>query len=162
MPKESRMIETRIVQMKAQLQTAGMFIALCGITMGIAGCGGPGGPARYQVSGKVTFGGKPVPYGTIFFTPDTSKGNKGPQGVAQIKDGKYDTAVDGKGPVGGPVVVKIIGYETLSTDEENPSKPLFQDWTTNVDIPENASTQDFEVPADAAEQKESQKKDVEA
>ena len=162
MPKENRMIETRIVQMRAQLQTVGTLMALCGITMGIAGCGGAGGPARYQVSWKVTFGGKPVPYGMVYFSPDASKGNKGPQGVAQIKDGKYDTALDGKGPVSGPVVVKIIGYETLSSDENNPSEPLFQDWTTNIDIPENASTQDFEVPADAAEGTESQKKDVEA
>jgi hypothetical protein len=49
-----------------------------------AGCGSnpDEGPTRYQVSGQVTFDGKPVPTGSItFVTPS------GPSGSAQITDG---------------------------------------------------------------------------
>ena len=39
-----------------------------------AGCG-EAGPARYHVSGKVTFNGQPVPAGQIVFEPDPTAGN---------------------------------------------------------------------------------------
>jgi len=50
----------------------------------LAGCGGPAGPARYRVSGTVTCGGVAVPHGEILFSPDGSRGNTGPQGIAII------------------------------------------------------------------------------
>ena len=46
----------------------------------------------YTVSGTVTFNGKPVPMGLVFFDPDTSKGNSGRQGFANIQGGKFTTA----------------------------------------------------------------------
>ena len=53
----------------------------------LVGCG-DGGLKRYRVSGDVSFQGKPVPAGSIIFTPDTAKGNAGPQGTANIIDGR--------------------------------------------------------------------------
>src|SRR5690348_2686083 len=86
---------------------AGVLAALvCGLA---AGCGGGKG---HRVSGKVTFKGAPVPAGRIYFTPDSTKGNTGPTGYADIKDGAYDTAAaGGQGVTGGPVVVAIEGND---------------------------------------------------
>jgi len=75
----------------------------------LAGCGG-GGPKRHRVSGTVTFGGQPIPYGEVVFTPDAAKKNSGPQGKAPIKDGKFDTSFsDGMGAGSGPTVARVNG-----------------------------------------------------
>src|SRR4051812_20918005 len=64
------------------------------------GCG-DGGPKRARVTGEATFDGQPIPHGNVVFTPDGSKKNSGPQGIAEIRDGKFDTgATDGKGVSG--------------------------------------------------------------
>ena len=57
----------------------------------LAGCMGDPGPKRYRVSGEITFDGKPVPHGEIVFTPDSGQGNSGPQGIAIIQNGHFDT-----------------------------------------------------------------------
>ncbi len=116
----------------------------------VLGCGGGAGDVdRYDVSGTVTFDGKPVPSGTITFLP--AQGNTGPGGNANIKDGKYDTAIDGKGPTGGPHDVVITGFDgNADPGNEMPlGKPLFSEYKTKADLPKEKATQDFEVPADA-------------
>ena len=117
-----------------------------------AGCGGDG---SNRMSGKVTFNGKPVPAGKIYFTPDGSKGNSGPAGYAEIKDGEYDTST-GKGSVKGAVIVAIEGIdpgqagakEKGDTSGEATVKSLFGRYETKLDVT-GATTKDFEVPADA-------------
>src|SRR5438552_16192194 len=75
----------------------------------LAGCSNSG-PNRYRASGAATFDGQPIPYGDVLFTPDGAKSNSGPQGIAPIRDGTYDTAAtDGKGIAGGPTVIRITG-----------------------------------------------------
>ncbi len=105
--------------------------------------------SRYDVSGTVTFSGQPVPSGSITFQP--AVGNEGPGGYATIKDGKYDTAQDGKGPTGGPHHVTIAGYDgNADPGNEKPyGAPLFDAYQTKVDLPKEATTQNFEVPASA-------------
>ena len=135
----------------------GVVLALaCGLA---AGCGGDN---THRVSGKVTFNGQPVPAGKIYFTPDAAKGNTGPTGYADIKDGAFDTAAaGGRGAVGGPTVVAIEGFDPSAPgkpDKEDKSgevlvKPLFARYETRVDLPAESTTKDFEVPADAAKQK---------
>src|SRR5689334_1330990 len=100
--------------MKVMLQRiAGVWpVAAC---LALAGCGG-GTAGRYEVAGAVTYDGKPVPTGKVYFTPDASKQNAGPQGVGDIKDGRYDTR-QGKGGPGGPVLVHIEGYDGRATAE---------------------------------------------
>src|SRR5947207_3360144 len=74
----------------------------------LIGCFAENGPTRYRISGTVTFNGQPVPHGEILFTPDSSQGNSGPQGIATIQDGRYDT--DGSrapGVAGGPTIVQV-------------------------------------------------------
>jgi len=115
----------------------------------LLGCG-KGGVQRFTVSGKVTFGGKPVPAGFVCFTPDTSKGNQGPQGYGKIINGHYSTEHDDQGSVSGPQVVEIRGFDGNASGELAalvPGRPLFPPYRTEVDIPEQAATIDFEIPA---------------
>jgi hypothetical protein len=108
-----------------------------------SGCGGSQGPPTYRVSGAVTFDGQPIPQGMIVFSPDLAKQNDGTQGVADIKDGKYDTR-GGRGidTVGGAMKVSVTG---LTAD----AKPLCQ-YDFELDLPKAEATKDIEVPATAA------------
>jgi hypothetical protein len=106
-----------------------------------AGCG-ESGPKRYRVSGTVTFNGQSVPSGEIVFTPDTAQQNSGPQGTAQIKDGKYDTgAAGGIGVVGGPMVIEVTGIK---------NGQLICEHTLKADLPREDATKDIDIPKSAA------------
>lgn len=102
--------------------------------------------AVYPISGKVTFQNKPVPAGEIFFDPDASKNNDGPQGHATIKAGVYNTAEGGKGIIGGAYVVRIQGYDGKQANELPLGHPIFETFTQSIDLPKTASTKDFEIP----------------
>src|SRR5262245_29789774 len=84
------------------------FLFIVFASLAIFGCGSDG-PPRYRVHGMVTYEGKPVPAGTIIFEPDASQKNDGPQGLATIHAGLFDSAKGGKGTVGGPHRVTILG-----------------------------------------------------
>lgn len=127
-------------------------VALCAAL----GCGSNGS----RVSGKITFQGKPVPAGKIYFTPDGSKGNTGQTGYATITDGTYDTSASGGMEVGqGPMIVAIEGLdpsqrgsaEKGDTSGEETVKALFARYETTLDVSGN-TTKDFDVPASAANQ----------
>lgn len=111
------------------------------------------GPVRHAIRGSITFDGAPVPTGTIAFEPDASAGNTGPAGYGDIKNGKYVT--QGRfGAVGGPHIVRIEGFDP--PDPANPDatpRPLFREYTTKIDLPREASTQDFDVPKKPASPK---------
>ena len=111
-----------------------------------AGCGGSG-PRGVDVSGTVTFNGKPVPQGVIYFDPDTAADNDGVQGFARIRDGAYDTRETGKGIGGGAYRVRITG---ATAEGDGPAKALFGEYSVSVDFPSETTTRDFEVPASAA------------
>jgi len=114
-----------------------LFAILC------TGCFGEGGPTRYRVSGKVTFGGRPVPYGEVLFTPDSSKGNSGPQGIATIQNGKYDTVGSrAPGVAGGPTIVQVMALSDASGK-------LLCEYQFGVELPKSNSTQDIDIPATA-------------
>jgi hypothetical protein len=105
----------------------------------IAGCSDDGGK-RYRLSGSATFDGQPIPYGDVLFTPDGSKQNSGPQGIAQIRDGKYDTGgADGKGIAGGPTVIRVTGLT-------GPGGKLLCEYELQVDLPRADGTHDVHVP----------------
>jgi hypothetical protein len=105
-----------------------------------SGCSNSSG--RQNISGQVTYNGKPVPYGTVYFDPDSSKGNNGPQGVGEIRDGKYRNK-PGFGPFVGPHNVRIIGSESERSDQRLP----FGEYKTSVDIQPGQSKLDFDIPA---------------
>lgn len=126
------------------------------LVLSLMGCGS----GLNRMSGKVTFGGKPIPAGKIYFIPDGAKGNSGPSGYADIKDGAYDTSGEGGKGVGkGPMIVAIEGNDPAApvTDKnipagENVVKSLFPRYETSVEL-NGEATKDFDVPADAAKRK---------
>ena len=116
--------------------------------VGAAACK-PSGPVRYRLDGAVTFAGKPVPMGKIYFDPVGQPG--APNGFTDIVDGRYDTDKVGKGVAGGKTSVRIQGHSKEGADAiSGYGPPLFQEYTTTVELPPADSTMDFDVPPDAA------------
>jgi hypothetical protein len=118
------------------------------------GCGGDG---TNRISGKVTFMGQPVPAGKIYFMPDGSKGNTGPTGYADIKNGIYDTSsAGGRGAPAGAVIIAIEGIDPsgppakADPSGEVTTRVLFPRYETTADLPASSSTKDIDVPAEAA------------
>lgn len=108
---------------------------------------------RHRVSGSIILDGKPVPAGLITFEPDFKQGNTGPQGIAPIEDGRYDTNfAGGRGIVGGPHKVRILGYagKSVPPGASDPSdassvKVLLKDYETEVDLAVGDATHDFNL-----------------
>lgn len=111
------------------------------VAVAVAGCSNDPGPKRARLTGTAKYDGQPIPYGEVLFTPDAAKGNSGPQGFAQIRDGKYDTASsgDGKGVGGGPTVVRVTAFTAqggkLLCEVEMP-----------LTLPPDGGTFDLDVP----------------
>jgi len=95
----------------------------------------------YRVSGVVTHNGKPIPKGLIHFDPKTD----GPQGFANILDGKYDTAQQGKGVRGGAYDIRVNAFDGKEANEAPFGQPLFPEFTGTKDLPQADSTYDLDV-----------------
>ena len=134
-------------------------IATVLLAAGLFGCSSSSDSATaYHVSGTVQFDGKPLPAGKIYFTPDTSLGNQGPQGTATIKDGKYDTASSRFGVMGGPYIVRVDGYDGVQPDDDEDGlfpdgQVIFRDYEVKLKFPEENHVEDLQVPASAAKRK---------
>ena len=127
-------------------------VAIC-LAIAAIGCNRGDGISRYRVSGSVTFQGRPVPAGMVYFNPDVKAGNDGPPGFAAIVDGRYDTgAKGGRHAIAGPHQVVIEGHEPGASggQEETSGRPLFGGYSVPLDLPAAASQHDFVVPAEAA------------
>jgi hypothetical protein len=111
----------------------------------LTGCGASSGPTRYELSGRVLHQGKPVPIGEIILRPDAAAGNDGPGSVATIRDGAYRTEA-GRGVVGGPYIVEIMGFDGIPVGESTEGAVLFDPITRKVELSRQAATHDFEVP----------------
>lgn len=110
------------------------------LLMATLGCG-RGGSAGYQVSGKVTYGGQPLPAGSVQFEPDA--GASGLCAMAVIENGTYTTTTGGVS--GGKYLVRINPPEIASGDDL--SKVIqFPVYQTTIDLPQADTTHDFEVP----------------
>ena len=102
---------------------------------------------RLRVSGEAFFDGKPIVYGVVLFTPDSSLNNSGPQGTAVIRNGKFDTsASEGKGISGGPTIVHVEGFSAEGGK-------FICDYEYKVDLPRSDSTLKIEAPATAVPKK---------
>ncbi len=127
-------------------------LCACAVAVAIGGCGRrDSGPAQYNLSGAITFDGKPVPHGTITIAPDTSRGNSGRGAFAQIHDGRYQTTA-GAGTMGGPHILTITGFEAIPGAEgvDPDDGLLFSSFEVSVDLPLEDTTHDIAVPASAA------------
>lgn len=111
-----------------------------------AGCGEPK-PKVYRVHGEVTFKGKPVPKGNVFFDPDLSKGTSGKQGFASILDGKYDTAAaDGDGIEKGAYVVRVQSYDGKPSDEYPFGNALTAEFVIKQSFEEDDNSFNIAIP----------------
>ena len=129
----------------ARLSIALLAIGL--LTTGL-GCGRTERVTKHPITGTVTHGGDSVPSGSLRFTPDAEKGNRGPATTITIADGKYQSLAD-YGVIGGPYIVEITGFEAL-TDEQAAAfampKPLFKPYTVAVDLDAGENVKNFDVP----------------
>jgi len=90
------------------------------LLLALAGCGGDA--AIGEVSGTISYGGKPVEEGAITFTPIDGKGRTG---GGEIKDGQYTA----KGVAVGRMKVsitnaKVYGYKKLYDTPDSPKQAL--------------------------------------
>ena len=120
--------------------------AIAALSLSSMGCGS-GGPARFDVSGDVTFQGRPIPAGQIIFDPDPRKGTDGPQGFAHIKNGHYDTRDEGARPVAGAHFVRIDGFDGVPAREMPQGHLIFPRYTTAVELDPSKTEYDFSVPS---------------
>jgi hypothetical protein len=105
------------------------------------------GIARYRVTGRVTYGNKDLPAGTIYFEPDSARGANGPTGYATIVDGRFDTDLKGKGAIGGPMLVRVNGHEKRADpQDESPGIVLVRDHLEQADFPQAAAEWNVAVP----------------
>jgi hypothetical protein len=112
-----------------------------------AGCTSGDKQVRYRVSGDVKFAGQNVPYGEVLFTPDGALGKSGAQGIATIKDGKYDTAGSrAPGIGGGPMIVRVMALS-------DPSGKLLCEYEYKVELPKADTTHNIDIPASAAKKR---------
>ena len=117
----------------------------------LAGCSQGDTQTRYRVSGDVKFNGQPVPFGEVLFTPDGSKNNSGAQGIAEIKNGHYDTQGSrAPGIAGGPTIVRV----TASSDDKG---TLIGEHEYSVELPRADTTHNIDIPASAAKKKVTQR-----
>lgn len=109
----------------------------------LVGCGS--GEQLYDVSGTITYEGKPIPKGLIFFDPE--KGTPGTQGFANIENGLFDTSVSGKGKGirGGAYSVRISGFDGVVGPEAPFGKALFPEHEFKKELPAQKQTLDYDV-----------------
>lgn len=111
------------------------------------GCSG--GLPLYPVVGTVSYDGQPVPAGVVWFDPDPTNLPNSPQGYAYLKDGRFDTAANGRGVAGGPYLVRIEAFDGKPGNELPLGKPLFADFSRKVDLPAGKNELSFDVPKSA-------------
>jgi hypothetical protein len=129
--------------------SAAMTFALASL---VIGCGSE--VDRKDLSGQVTFAGKPIAYGQIMFMPET-KAKLAPTGEAEIVDGRFDTsAPGGRGIIPGPHQVRVTAYAArppeAPDDETLPSlddPPIFSGYVFKADV--KAGENSFDVPEEA-------------
>jgi hypothetical protein len=113
------------------------------------GCGTAGGDGNAQVRGTVTFKGKPVPRGRVYFDVDQTKHPGGQQGYADIADGRYDTARGGKPPSAGAMVIRVEGLHPPAADGTHAL--LFVPYELRADLPAGRTEKNIDVPASAGD-----------
>lgn len=117
------------------------------LAIGMLGCND--GEKLYDVTGKVTFGGNPVPKGLIFFDPNP--GTPGTQGFANIENGQFNTATPGKGKGirGGSYTIRLSGFDGKEAPESPFGKTLFPEHQLSKELPAQNQTFDYDVPVPA-------------
>jgi hypothetical protein len=75
-----------------------MVVLICAAAVALVGCGKGEKLQLGQVKGKVLLDGQPLTQGTVSFTPDQSKGTKGPMATGPLNDkGEFTLTAAGGG-----------------------------------------------------------------
>jgi hypothetical protein len=136
------------------LHHALVALALCAFTGAVfSGCQ-QNDVRRFRVFGRATFDGKDLPAGRIYFEPDSSRGNSGASGYAEIVEGRFDTDKNGKGSIGGPMIIRVNGHEkpTSLNDESSPVRTYVRDYEERVELPKGATEWNVAIPKDRGEE----------
>ncbi len=121
-------------------------MAVCCLVLATLVSCGDSGPARYELSGTITYKGKPVPAGYLRYEPLETPVNKSTVGEADIKDGKYATLLN-KGSTGGKHLIFIYGFNGIPEPGSGPAgAAIFDSYATEAELPKESSTLDIEVP----------------
>jgi hypothetical protein len=107
----------------------------------LAGCG-PTYPTGTPLKGTLTYEGRPVAYGLINIAPDTVRGNKGVFGVAEVRDGEYQTSPD-YAPTLGPVIVSVQVFDGPPPN----NKMIANIMEFPTEIPPGSTSWDFKLSA---------------
>jgi len=88
--------------------------------------------STFPVEGTVTFKGKAIPRGEIYFDPDSSI--KGPQGKALIREGKFSTKEFNSGIVPGKYIIRIQGFDGKPREDAPMGKVIFPAYELSMDL----------------------------
>ncbi|MCE3017564.1 MAG: hypothetical protein ACK56W_00475 [Pirellula sp.] len=122
-------------------------LLLCCVTLFVSGCDSK--PPMAQISGTVTFKGKPIPAGNVMFTPDVNLSG-GQIRMFNVKDGAYDSTKDpSPGLLPGKYEVTIQGYDGKQIPNFFQGKQIFNAVKEPFEVPAGTSKKDFVVPDSA-------------
>ncbi|HWL10430.1 MAG TPA: hypothetical protein VNQ76_18645 [Planctomicrobium sp.] len=125
----------------------GSLLSLAVLLFCVTGCQKSEEVHRIYVNGKITLDGKPIPAGEILFEPDNTKGNRGPAGVADIKNGEF-ICRKGFGVVGGPhvAIISANSGQALPQDGQLPTGyVLISEHRMPIDFPKDQLKQSIEI-----------------
>lgn len=104
-------------------------------------------PQVYRIHGTVTTTeGIPIPAGMIYFDPEGARTSPGVQGYAYIKEGKFDTADEGRGASGGKYLARVQGFNGEANGELPLGEPLSGEEEFKLDLPLGEPQQAFQLP----------------
>jgi hypothetical protein len=109
-------------------------ITIAAVALALAAGCGKTGPKQFDLAGKATVNGRPIPAGVIHFDPDIANGHDGPQGFARIVNGEFDTAKGGRGVVPGSHIVRVQGFDGIPANELPLGNRLFPDDERPMDL----------------------------
>lgn len=102
----------------------------------LVGCG----PQQGQLSGTITYRGKPIQSGEILFTGDESRGHSCPGVMVEIHNGSFRTPPE-RGHWGGPYIAYVTAYKGQDT--------VFANYEMHIDLPQGNTTVELVVPDSA-------------
>jgi len=119
------------------------------LLMLVLGCDSTPRPA--QISGSVTFKGKPIPAGNLTFTPDVETSG-GKLKMLTVKDGRFDSSKEqDPGLPPGKYKVTIAGYDGVQIRMFYQGKQIFNAVSEDFVVPDGTTTKDFSVPDSAGQ-----------
>ncbi len=123
-----------------------VMVAACGLSLLLSGCGS--GPRTAEVTGRITFDGKPQANVLIEFEPQQSVNGKVPAAARGVTDadGRYRAFRTGKNLVGvavGPAVVRVSAVQDSAARVD----PRYANGGLSLEVVPGANVYDLDLPA---------------